>query len=391
MVKSLIDRTLDQLRKRRKAISEGKINSLSSPFHRYKDYLTGVEQDTYYIVTGYSGGGKSQFSYFFFVFEPILYLYYNRAKYPNLKYTIFCMPLEETPERITQRFISYLLFKNYNGKYLISPKNLRSSDNDNPAPEEILDVIVSVEFRSILDFFESCINFVVDVTPNQFYEKVKAYCESVGTTHYKEVKVTKELGEEEVVQDFDYYVPDNDQEYIIALVDHISLLPYRGTLKEAIDTFSANMVKLRNRYHVSPVIIQQQSASNESLDAFKQERSKPERANLADSKYTGRDANIIISVYNPFGHNLKSYAGYDLTVLKSAARFIELLKNRDGPENLAIGLLFNGACAHFKELAKPLEAVRLAEDTNKAKEYEERSRNLIYIKEEKEGSINDLF
>ena len=106
MAKSLIDRTLEQLRNRRKTISEGKINSISSPFHRYKDYLTGVEQDTYYIVTGYSGGGKSQFSYFFFVFEPILYLYYNRAKYPHLKYTIFCMPLEETPERITQRFIT---------------------------------------------------------------------------------------------------------------------------------------------------------------------------------------------------------------------------------------------------------------------------------------------
>lgn len=388
MSKSLITRVINQLNQRRENIDLGNVNSIPSPFSRYTDYLVGVEQETYYIVTGYSGGAKSQFSYYYFVFEPLMFLYNNRDKYPDLKYTIFCLPLEETPERITQRFMSYLLFRLSNGRYLISPKNLRSSENSKPAPKEILETLSSKEFLDILNFFERSITFVLDVTPLQFYEKVKKYCEDNGKVYYKKVLKSDEFGNEYEAEEFDHYVPNNPKEYVIALVDHISLLP-ASDIKETIISFSKYMVSLRNRYKVSPVIVQQQSASNESLDAFKLERSRPTRANLADSKYTGRDANIIISIYNPFGHNIKSYAGYDLTELRGNARFIELLKNRDGPENVALGLLFNGACAYFRELAAKNDAGGITTDCRTSAEYEERSKKLIYIKDYQE-IINDL-
>lgn len=388
MSQSLIDRTLGYLKKRRLNIDNGNINSIESPFPRYSDYLVGVEQATYYIVTGYSGGGKSQFGYYFFVFEPLMFLYENRDKLPNLKYTIFCLPLEETPDRITQRFISYLLFRYSRGRYLISPKNLRSSENKRPVPYEILQYIEEKEFRNILEFFESNVNFVLDVTPNQFFNKVKKYCEDNGTTHYKKVQVENEFGDIEEKEEFDYYVPNNPDEYVMVFVDHISLLPSYNNLYGTILEFSNNMITLRNRYGVSPVIIQQQGATNESLDAFKLDRPQPTKANLADCKSTAKDANIILSIYSPYGHSLKSWKGYDLTELKDNIRFIEMLKNRDGPENISLGLLFNGACSYFKELAPPNDTSGLIHDTTVAKEYEYRSRNLIYIKDQTDLSIS---
>ena len=384
MSANLIDRVLSNLKKRKSNIENNKINSIPSSFVRFTDHLVGIEQATYYIVTGYSGGAKSQFSYYYFVFEPILYLFENRDKNPDLKLTVFCLPLEETAERITQRFMSYLLFKLTNGNVLISPKDLRSSNNKNPLPKEVLDILESPRYKAILNFFESCVHFEVDVSPRQFYEKIKDYCEENGTTYYKEEKIKDELGQEKTIKKFDYYEPNNPQEFILAFVDHISLLPYTTTtLKEAIDTFSSRyLISLRNRYYVSPVIVQQQAASNESIDAFKIDRSKPTRANLADSKNTGKDSNIIISIYNPSAHNLKTYAGYDILEFKGNARFIELLKNRDGNENLVIGLLFNGACSYFRELSYPNDILGVDKDLKEAKEFVTRSRNHNYIKEE---------
>lgn len=385
MSQNLIDRVLSNLRKRKANIENNKINSLPSPFDRFTDHLVGIEQATYYIVTGYSGGAKSQFSYYYFVFEPILYLFENRDKNPDLKLKVFCMPLEETAERITQRFMSYLLFKLTNGNVLISPKDLRSSNNRNPLPQEILDILESSRYKAILNFFEFCVDFVMDVTIQQFYERVKSYCEKNGTTYYKEEEIEDVFGQKEIVKKFDYYEPNNPQEYIIAFVDHISLLPYSTTLKETIDTFSSKMlIPLRDRYYVTPVIVQQQAATNESIDAFKIDRSKPTRANLADSKNTGKDANIIISIYNPSAHNLKTYAGYDIMEFKGNARFIELLKNRDGNENLAVGLLFNGACSYFKELPYPNDILGISQSLEEAKEFAIRSRNHNYIKKELE-------
>lgn len=381
MSQNLINRVLDNLKKRRNNILEGNINSIPSPFQRFKEHLVGVEQGTYYIVTGYSGGAKSQFSYFFFVFEPLLYLYENRDKYPNLKYTVFCMPLEETAERITQRFISYLLFKLSNGRVLISPKNLRSSDNSKPLPKEILDIIESEEYRDILYFFEKSVNFVLDVLPHQFCDRVQDYCEKNGKTYYKKSEIINDFGEKEIIKEFDYYIPNNPQEYIVALVDHISLLPPNGDLKSTIISFSNKMVKLRNDYNITPVIIQQQAAANETIEAFKVDRSRPTQGNLGDCKSTGRDSNVIISIYNPYAHNLKTFGGYDLTDLKGNARFIEILKNRDGTSNMFIGLLFNGACAYFKELSLSNDFVNLMNDINEAKNYAERSKKLQYIQD----------
>lgn len=62
------------------------------------------------------------------------------------------------------------------------------------------------------------------------------------------------------------------------------------TTKNAVDKMSEYCEKyLRNRYNYTAVVIQQQAADVEGLEAIKQKKMEPSLASLGDSKYTGRD------------------------------------------------------------------------------------------------------
>ena len=70
-------------------------------------------------------------------------------------------------------------------------------------------------------------------------------------------------GVEEERKLFDYYEPDDTDEYVFIIVDHVSLLDSERnlTLRETINKLSEYMVICRNRYNYIPVIVQQQSTN----------------------------------------------------------------------------------------------------------------------------------
>ena len=198
---------------------------------------------------------KSQFTNFMYVFTPILYAYNNPDKI-DLKIIYFT--LEENADRIVQRFMSFLLNYLSKGKIRISPRDLRSTSNDKPLPEEILNILKSEEYTKILEFFENTIDFISDgCNPTGMYKICRDYALSQGKVITKKVK----YGEEEFDK-FDSYIPNNPKLYKIIITDHIALIEKeRGfTDKQAIDKWSEYEVKyLRNRYGFTCVDIQQQA------------------------------------------------------------------------------------------------------------------------------------
>lgn len=155
----LIDRVIQNLEERRSNILNGNINSIPSPFKRFRNDFIGIEQGQYVVVTAPTKGSKSQFTNFMYVFTPILYAYNNPDK---ISLKIIYFTLEENADRIVQRFMSFLLYYLSRGKIRISPRDLRSTDNNNPLPEEIIELLKSEEYRKILNFFESTIDFISD-------------------------------------------------------------------------------------------------------------------------------------------------------------------------------------------------------------------------------------
>ena len=349
---SLKERVLTNLRKRKEKIINGGINSIPSPFVRFSDDFIGIEQSSYYVVTSSTKGSKTQFSSFVFVFNTLLYAYHNPEK---VRVKIFYYPLEETPEDIMTRFMSYLLYILSGKKIRVSPTELKSTKNSNPIDDNILDLLNTEEYSKIIQFFEDNVIFSSSTNPTGVYTECRRYAEEHGTVYKRKQKIKNDLGETVEIEAFDHYEQSDPDEYRIIFYDHISLTSTeRGlTLKQSIDKLSEYFVLLRNRYKFSPVVIQQQSFAGEGLDAFKENKLRPTIANLSDSKYCSIDANVVLGLFSPFKHELPEYQKYDITKLRDNVRFLEVLVNRGGSPGGLVALYFDGAVNYFQELPRP--------------------------------------
>lgn len=347
---SLTDRILETLDNRRKRILEGDINCIPSPFRRLSNSFPGIEQDKYYLVSGSTKSAKTQITNYLFVYTPILYAYEHPEQ---LRVKIFYFPLEETPENITLRFMSYLLYTLSGKQIRISPMDLKSTNSDKILDEEILNILRSNEYQKILKFYEDNVLFMSARNPTGIYKTIKDYADKNGIIHRKKVKITnKETGNTEEVEAFDYYEPHDKKEYVIVITDHVSLLNQEKgmNLRETINKYSEYMMIARNNYHYIPVCVHQQSTETTNLEAFKSNKIRPTMAGLSDSKYTAKDCSVMFGITNPFSFELPEYLGYDISKLRSHARFLEIVLNREGESNDIAPLYFDGATNYFAEL-----------------------------------------
>lgn len=347
---NLINRTVSYIKERADKIKNGGINSIPSPFVRFRSEFIGTEQKKYYIVTANTKVGKTQFTNYVFLFHNIIYAY-EHQKQVRLK--IFYYAIEETPEDITLRFMSFLLNKYANTR--VSTSDLASSSNV-AIDDKIVDSLNIPIIQEILEFYEKCVEFSPTKNPTGINKEVVKYMKENGETHYKTVTVKDEItGKPKEVKKFDYYEPFDPDEYVLVIIDHISLLQQEQglTLKQTIDKMSEYCVELRNKYSVSPIVIQQQAADKESLDAFKEQKLKPTAQGLGESKVTARDCNCLIGVFSPFRHELPEYKKYDITKLGDNARFVEVILNRGGRSGGMIGLYFDGVTCDWAELPRP--------------------------------------
>ena len=350
---SLIDRILNTLDTRRKKILEGDINCIPSPFRRLSNSFPGIEQDKYYLISGSTKSAKTQITNYLFVYTPILYAFEHSEQ---LRVKIFYFPLEETPENITLRFMSYLLYTLSGKQIRISPMDLKSTNSDRILDEEILNILRSDEYQKILKFYEDNVLFMSDRNPTGIYKTIKDYAEKNGTIYRKKVKITnKETGNTEEIEAFDYYEPADKKEYVIVITDHVSLLNQEKgmNLRETINKYSEYMMIIRNNYHYIPVCVQQQSYETTNLEAYKSNKIRPTMAGLSDSRYTAKDCSMMLGITNPFSFELPEYLGFDISRLRGHARFLEIVLNREGESNDITPLYFDGATNYFAELPPP--------------------------------------
>lgn len=336
---SLIERVLTTVAERRDRVIRGDVNCIPSPFPSFTDCFPGIEQGKYYLVSAASKGGKSQLSNYLFLYTPLLYAYHHPDK---IRVQIFYFPLEETPEKITLRFMSWILYKYY--KIRIPPIKLMSTSAGEVFDKKILDVLNSLEVRSLLDFYEDHVHFISERNPTGCYKTVMRYAHEAGTVHRKIITIeNKETGIKQKAEVFDYYEPKDPDEYVIILADHAGRLEQeRGmSKKETIDKLSEYFMIFRDKYNYTPVLLQQQNSDTLSLEAFKANKIRPTYNGLMDTKQTGQDCSMMLGLTNPFAFEIPEFLKYNIVQLQRYARFLEVNK------------LF----IYYKEFIKIIEAI----------------------------------
>lgn len=342
-------KVIENLAERRENLLKGKVNCIPFPMPKLRSELPGFERGRYYLVTAATKSSKSQFTNDFFIYETIEYALMN-----HIKLKVLYFMLEENKESVVERYMSHLLYEMSDGRWRISPVDLRSTDQNRPLPKECLELLFSDYVQTRLSKFEECVQMSYTSNATGIWKEVEKYAMDNGTIYRKPLEITNEFGGKETVQQFDRYVPNDPEEYVFVIIDHLGLLtPERGEeLWDSISKVSKLGVKMRNRFNYSPVFIQQQSKF-ETLDAFKADKLEPSIVNLADNKYTSNECNVLLGIFSPYRYRLPKYRGYDICKLQDHIRFLSVIINRDGQCGAVLPMYYDGAVAHFSEMPRP--------------------------------------
>lgn len=364
-MENLIDRTLKHIKARREKVLKGGVNCIPSPFKRFRKDFVGIEQKKYYLITAHEKSGKTQMFSFLFLYTALEYAY----KHPDkIRLKVFYYPLEEDEQSIVLRYMSYLLFTLSKKNIRLSPADLESTNEEHVLPEEVLRLLETEEYQKRFKFFEKCVEFMESTNPSGVWFDLNNYADTHGKSIYKEEEYqNRDTGEMKKRKKFDHYEPDDPDEYVLIVVDHVSLLSQERnkTLRETINKLSEYMVTLRNKFSYTPVIIQQQSTETADLEAFKANKIRPTTAGLSDSKYTARDCNTMLGIVNPFKFEIPTYLKYNVERFQDNIRFLEVVIQRGGMAKGICALFFDGATCFFNQLPEHNELSKI----NKYYEY----------------------
>jgi hypothetical protein len=371
-MENLIDRTIKHLRARRDKVLKGGVNCIPSPFKKFRRDFVGIEQKKYYLITAHEKSGKTQLFSYLFLYTALDYAYSHPEK---VRLKVFYYPLEEDEQSIVLRYMSYILYSLSNKRIRISPADLESTNEEHVLSEEVLKLLETEEYQKRLKFFEEHVEFMESTNPSGVWFDLNAYADTHGKSIFIDEEYTnRDTGEIKKRKKFDHYEPDDPDEYVLIVVDHVSLLSQERnkTLRETINKLSEYMVTLRNKFHYTPVIIQQQSTETADLEAFKANKIRPTTAGLSDSKYTARDCNTMLGLVNPFKFELPTYLKYNIEKFQDNIRFLEVVIQRGGMAKGIAALFFDGATCFFSQLPKPEETGKI----NKYYEYIVRMRQI---------------
>lgn len=315
-----------------------------------ENFVPNLQRKHYYLVGGNTGSGKTTFvmdKLFLTPLEHIMYLNKTKTNDKNLEIEAIFNSYEIDVENIIAKAISRRIYLDTKMVNPSSPKSLNVnyilSRGKNRISQEDYELVRG--YDDYWDFFEDNVTWVdVSQDPNQ----IKAAIHEMALRNGK-LMATPD-GKQHI------YYPNNPNKYLLCLIDHLALADQlKGdTLTETMKEISKSIVKGRNLYGLTGIVIQQLNMDLFDPARVKIGRLAPTLSDFGDAKTISRDVEVVIALHNPVMFSQPSYSGYDINILKNNFRSIEVLKNRYGESDKKVGVYFNGAVGLIKELPGPL-------------------------------------
>lgn len=343
------------------------------PFPTLRRHIPGLMRGTYYGVTAASGAGKTQLTKFLAVTTGIAH-----AKKINLDYKVLYFALEESEEEFYDSVRIHELIKRYNINKDPDGKEINQyylKGEYGPIHPEVKEKLTELE--PIIDDIKNYVTVIDSVNnPTGIYKYIKNFSNSRGTHYYQHIKTKEIIAEnalphsDENVYIYHKYIPDNPNEMVCVVVDHINLL---GGEKDYKDLFSAMgllstqylLAKVVKRLNYCVISVHQQAMSGEGIEHAKLNMLYPSKEKLGDNKLIGRDYPIILGLFAPYPHKdmLRTYP-YDLEFFQDNMRSLHVIKHRKGKGGFEVALFFDGRGQKFSELpsAKDTKAMNLVKE-----------------------------
>ena len=197
------------------------------------------------------------------LYNPIKQVIDNKL---NVRLKIFYFTLEMSKEQKMLSAFSNILYVKEGIR--IAPKDLKSTKESRMISQETLDTIA--KHKPYFDKIEETVEFIDNIrNPTGIYKFMREYAQKNGTQHTKKVNfVNNKTGETFTKEIDDYYEPNDPDEYVLIFIDHIGLISTETidgkslNLHQSISKLSSDyLIRLRNKYGFSPVVIQQQASA----------------------------------------------------------------------------------------------------------------------------------
>ena len=313
---------------------EGKNQGLSIGLPKLELYIDGYLPETYYLMGGNSGTGKSTYMIYTFIYKP-LQDFLNGNLPERDPYWIY-FNLEMTSEQVYSKLVSMYIYENFGEQ--ISFKEMFSRGRDCILSDDRYELIKECDkFLSILD------------------ERIIFYEGTLNAEKYKKFVIDNLL--KFGTFDGETYTPGNPDRIIGVVVDHMSLIRASNgrDKKGEMDLLSNYAVQLRNRCKISPIHIMQFNRDASNQERLKQNMQEPTYADFKDSGTMIEDSNIVLGLHSPVKFKLSNYKKYNIKELGSNFIAAVLLKSRFGTSDIMDAMGFYGNIGIFKELPRPDE------------------------------------
>lgn len=339
-------RALSRIEEGRQGLNKG----IPIPFEKLNTFIPNIQQRTYYLVIAGTKVGKTTLTDDIFFYSA--YDYYKNKKDTNtledfdLEIDYFSFEIDVESKII--KGITRKLFHDYG---ININADIILSKGKNYCEQELYDLIKKYE-KYFQDLEEVCTIHEMPDNPTGIHKHLYRRAEANGQI------ITQNINKDPngvPVMRFKEYIPNNKKKFRLAFLDHVALMAEeRGfNTKQNIDKMSQMFVMHRNNFNLTPIVVQQLNFDTDNDERHKSNRLTPTLRDIGDSKYTARDANIIMALFNPSAFGLEKFQGYNITKLGNTFRNLEILVNRDGEPNVNLGLNFIGAAGTFRELPSP--------------------------------------
>lgn len=250
---------VDNLYKSIERGKQGLNNGLSTGLSKLDTLVYGVQRKWMTVWAGDSGSGKSSVVLFTQIYTP----FKQKMENPNIDLHFLLFSFEMSAEVLLAKLLSLYIYDTYNR--ILSYGDILSLTTT--ISNEDLDFIN--DSRWWLEEFEKCCDIIdKPTTAKGLYAICKEWSRKFGT--YKEIESNENYTKED-------YIPNNPEQYLIVLVDHIKLLSLSTghTPKQEIDEACDYLIHFRNKCSFTINIVQQFNRNFKSMERKQSESYLP--------------------------------------------------------------------------------------------------------------------
>lgn len=330
---------------------KGDNQPLYNGLDRSNELLLGTLRGKYYLIGAESSVGKTSFADYSFLISPYMRSLEVELPY-NIKYFYYSFELSKEV-----KYINWLCAIIYLKEGVVIDPN-KAMGYLYPEVLNERELFLVKKYEPLVNTLFANMTFNTSSNPTGMLFEIREWLANNGKEITEEFIDEQGNKKHKVIE----YIPNDPKQMVIVIVDHLALMTIESnnTLKQNMDLMSKYLIKLRNIYNITPVVIQQfntglTSVHRQATMRNMENQITPQRADFGDSTYTYQDSDFVIAGVSPYRYDLNTYKGYRIlgnNALRNKATFWCVIKNRPLGREGIIPLYRNTSFPLFTELPR---------------------------------------